>query len=437
MSQTQSPIASTTPEALRAAIAEAVQVDAQQLQSAVGSIQVATSDQLQVTDPQIKSLYDAGSRTLTLLADRIPAGQEAQQFANALVLHLGAEAAVDLARQDLVTDVQTIKSDVYFNDAPGELGSAWFNLCTAENRLAQCLTTRPVGEVLVKDADAWFLEPQDGQLVLMHANVMDGQLSDASSRHDIHLEWVDIPEEEVREYAERVTNLVDQFAQNPSELHFARNEDGELVSNADMFEPSLKPAYTLPEAKGMDTNWNACEARGFKPSANQQFVIAAVQTALDAGKYYSKEIIEHCATALGLTPEQKAANFKRMPTEGGIFGMECYYARKYLDARRLHAEEDKAMEQLRPYVGQKLGTLMFNDFKRNTGTVVTKVDGLQLQLQYKRGTNTLACETTALTVQRAIDRAAEKNLRKDDFEAFTSSSKTITTPAVKDNGPTP
>ena len=46
----QSPITSTTPEALRAAIAEAVQVDAQQLQAAVGSIQVASSEHIQRAD---------------------------------------------------------------------------------------------------------------------------------------------------------------------------------------------------------------------------------------------------------------------------------------------------------------------------------------------------------------------------------------------------
>ena len=100
MSQVHSPISSTTPEALRAAIAEAVQVDAQQLQSAVGSIQVATSEQLQVTDPQIKSLYDADSRTLTLLVDRIPAGQEAEDFAAALIQHLGHNISADLIDAD-------------------------------------------------------------------------------------------------------------------------------------------------------------------------------------------------------------------------------------------------------------------------------------------------------------------------------------------------
>ena len=100
MSQVQSPIASTTPDALRAAIAEAVQVDAQQLQSAVGSIQVATSEQLQVTDPQIKSLYDADSRTLTLLADRIPAGQEGQAFAESLLEHIGWDAAENILGPD-------------------------------------------------------------------------------------------------------------------------------------------------------------------------------------------------------------------------------------------------------------------------------------------------------------------------------------------------
>ena len=110
MSQTQSPIASTTPEALRAAIAEAVQVDAQQLQSAVGSIQVAISEQLQVTDPQIQSLYDRDGRTLTLLADRIPAGQEAQQFAAALVNHVGVSVAAEMLGEEAVRNTPGLPS---------------------------------------------------------------------------------------------------------------------------------------------------------------------------------------------------------------------------------------------------------------------------------------------------------------------------------------
>lgn len=105
--------------------------------------------------------------------------------------------------------------------------------------------------------------------------------------------------------------------------------------------------------------------------------------------------------------------------------MECYYARKYLDALRFHAEEDKAHAQLHPHVGQKLGTIVFNDFKRNTGAIVTKVGDDLLRLEFKRGKSTMACEATALTVKRAIDRAAEKKLRNDDFEQFTKQSQNL------------
>lgn len=95
-------ITPTTPEALRTAIANAVQVDAQQLLAAVGSIAVATSEEAQASAREIQSLYDSDSRTLTLLSDRIPAGQESQAFAAALTQHLGYDTAVNLVGGDEV-----------------------------------------------------------------------------------------------------------------------------------------------------------------------------------------------------------------------------------------------------------------------------------------------------------------------------------------------
>ena len=119
--------------------------------------------------------------------------------------------------------------------------------------------------------------------------------------------------------------------------------------------------------------WAGCEARGFIPSKNQKLVIAVVQAALDSGLFYTTDVRSFCAKAMGLTSEQDAANFQPARVEGGVFGMECYYARKYLDAMSRFAREDKAHAQLKPHVGQKLGTIMFNDFKRSTGAVVSEV----------------------------------------------------------------
>lgn len=177
--------------------------------------------------------------------------------------------------------------------------------------------------------------------------------------------------------------------------------------------------YKLPEARSsLHDHWSGCELPGFVPNGNQMLVIAVVQSALAAGLYYTSEVREYCARALGLSEDDDKANFAQFRVEGGVFGMDCYYARKYLDARKVHAAEADACARLRPHVGQRLGTVMFNDFKRCTGAVITKVVGEKLELRCKRGTSLLTFEESVLSVKHAIDRAAEKKLRKDDFDAF-------------------
>lgn len=178
--------------------------------------------------------------------------------------------------------------------------------------------------------------------------------------------------------------------------------------------------YKLPEAKEMHNAWTRCEARGFIPSENQKLVIAVVKAALDSGLFYTTDVRSFCAKAMGLTSEQDAANFQPARVEGGVFGMECYYARKYLDAMSRFAREDKAHAQLKPHVGQKLGTIMFNDFKRSTGAVVSEVKDNVITLHFKRGKVLLGAEVSALVIKNAIDRAAEKQLRRDTFDQFTA-----------------
>ena len=191
--------------------------------------------------------------------------------------------------------------------------------------------------------------------------------------------------------------------------------------------------YKLPEGRSsLHDHWSGCERRGFVPTANQQLVIAEVQSALDAGLYYTSEVREHCARAIGLSEEADQANFENFRVEGGVFGMDCYYARRYLDARKVHAAEDDARARLRPFVGQRLGTIVFSDFKRCTGAFISKVEAEKLELQCKRGSHLLTYEVSVLNVKHAIDRAAEKKLRKDDFDGFAPPVDTPALPAVSE-----
>ena len=84
----------TTAEALRSALASTITCSAQELQEAVGQLVVATSAECcPDAGPDVRSLSDPQTRTTVLLADRIPAGQEAAAVAREIERHHGRQAA--------------------------------------------------------------------------------------------------------------------------------------------------------------------------------------------------------------------------------------------------------------------------------------------------------------------------------------------------------
>lgn len=109
-----------------------------------------------------------------------------------------------------------LKLDVVLENAPGHLGSLWYNLCQAENELAQRLKDLPLGTALVLSTDAWFLNEEDQHMVLIHAQYRDGELTEATSRFDISLECVDVEEEALEYYIDQVGEALQSF--NPLDL---------------------------------------------------------------------------------------------------------------------------------------------------------------------------------------------------------------------------
>lgn len=104
-----------------------------------------------------------------------------------------------------------IRTDPVFESAPAPIGAAWQRVTIAENALAEKLATKPEGTVVLKGRDAWYLRPFDGQLVLVHANVIDGDLHDPLTRFDHGLEWVDLEEDDLLVAERNLLRAVDQF----------------------------------------------------------------------------------------------------------------------------------------------------------------------------------------------------------------------------------
>lgn len=164
-------------------------------------------------------------------------------------------------------------------------------------------------------------------------------------------------------------------------------------------------------------DWTLRECEDYSPTERQCTIIEAVQSALDAKLFYTSDVLEHCKVFLGVTPDQAAVGAKNV--EGGDVGMDCYYARGYLEAQRCHKIARISLDRLKPRVGQCLGTLVFNDFKRTTGVTVTEYSGGKiLHASGKRGAYTVTLSCTAIQIENAINRAFERKQRKDNFDSF-------------------
>ena len=173
-------------------------------------------------------------------------------------------------------------------------------------------------------------------------------------------------------------------------------------------------AYSLPADSYKD--WAGSQNRGYLPTKRQSLVVAAVKAALDGGLYYSKDVLAFAKTHLGVTEEQAAVHATTV--EGGEVGMDCYYARGYLDAKKRFDAEDRALQKLAPKVGDVLGVLVFSDFKRSTGVEIIGVTNGSITLRGKRGAHQVTLTASALQIANAMDRAFERGQRNAGFDGF-------------------
>lgn len=164
-------------------------------------------------------------------------------------------------------------------------------------------------------------------------------------------------------------------------------------------------------------DWQGRQSEDFTPTERQLVVIAAVRAALQEKMFYTSDVLAFCKTFLGISAEQAAVGAGSV--EGGSFGLDLYYARDWIGLQEGHAAESKAKERLKPFVGQALGTLVFNDMKRNSGMVITAIgEGKVFTLTGKRGAYKVTLTCSARQIENAMNRAFERGTRKDDFNSF-------------------
>lgn len=139
----------------------------------------------------------------------------------------------------------------------------------------------------------------------------------------------------------------------------------------------------------------------------EMILIDSVRRALASGLFYTSEVLAFVVADLKVTEEAQAIQTKHV--EGGLIGMEAYYARGYLEDVQDREDNDEAAKNLGLHSGQKLPQLMFSDRKMNSACIVFEVGarGRTAKIAAKRGKQVIHIDAKARDILRAIERAAE------------------------------
>jgi hypothetical protein len=113
---------------------------------------------------------------------------------------------------------------------------------------------------------------------------------------------------------------------------------------------------------------------------------------------------------MNVSPEVASRGMSRV--EGGDFGYETYYARRFLERREHERHLAEVEKTLALTPGTNLGSIVFNDYKLNTKCIVESIDGTSVKIVGKRGRYTMSCVTDVLGINSALIRAFEQGKRK-------------------------
>lgn len=182
--------------------------------------------------------------------------------------------------------------------------------------------------------------------------------------------------------------------------------------------------YEAP-SRNVHEDWAGAKTADYAPTPRQVLVIEVVREALAQGLFYTDAVLTYAQKALALTPEQIAAQPGRLTVEGGIFGMDCYYARCFIEARQARERELEAWAAIKPKVGTKLGTLVLNDGLCARGAHIVELPGegdcatgkgLSIRVNFSRGRSKYSCTMNALSLRCAIETAHKLGHRKSSLD---------------------
>jgi hypothetical protein len=107
--------------------------------------------------------------------------------------------------------------------------------------------------------------------------------------------------------------------------------------------------------------------------------------------------------------------------EGGEFGMDCYYARRYLAARARFTLIDEAAAQLQPRIGLALGALYVGHKQCRNASIIEMDTPDAITVKFTRGGRHYTWKTDADGIKDAVQMARMHCWRADNWEQMTHS----------------
>lgn len=158
--------------------------------------------------------------------------------------------------------------------------------------------------------------------------------------------------------------------------------------------------------------WNDLRCGRVTPDEHQQRLIDTVAAKIEAGVFYTSDMLRAVIDDLSPYLTEEMIQRGRGHVEGGVFGMEVYYARDLLRLRAASKHYAEVEKKLDLHVDDNLGSLVFNDYKLTTKCKVDSIDGCKISLTGKRGAYVVKFTTDHVGIDNAMDRAYTRGKRK-------------------------
>jgi len=174
--------------------------------------------------------------------------------------------------------------------------------------------------------------------------------------------------------------------------------------------------YSLPADPAED--WAGHAAPDFSPNPRQALVMRVVEAALDEGVFYTRDMYAYAVAALA--PDAATLARRTRPVEGGDIAMDVHYAQCAVEAKRHRTRLVATARELGLQPGERLGALVFNDFKPMRGARIESVSpqGLTAVITAALGSRKVSIEADAIAVKDAIERAHARGKREDSYAEF-------------------